>query len=228
METELKETNKYKDVCSSQLLQHIALKDEFPVEAKQAFTEFCYRFEKEVIRRSEIYSSKFNYTEVVALEIAQCTFARVWKYPTFDINKAKGNDVDKAVLLWLNRILYTQLIKYGKEQFCAEPSEEEDLSIITDVDRLIDLKSSSDDPHQVRMFRQRLEVLNKAFIGLSEKHKIIYLTYKAYEIQGKNIPRTITKKLQDTLELTQASIRVYKKEANLHVINYIEKINGGK
>jgi len=180
-----------------------------------------------VIQKAEIYSSKFGYSAVVALEIAHCAFARVWKYPSFNLKKAKSKDVSKAILLWLYPIMYTQLVKYGEHNTCADPTVDEDLSIITDLDGLVNIKSHSDDIEHKKNLKIKLEILNSAFVGLSEKQKIIYLTYKAYEVPGKNIPRSISKKLQDILELTQGTIRLYKRDANLHVDNYIKQRNGG-
>lgn len=36
------------------------------------------------------------------------------------------------------RILYTQIIKYSKENSCAEPTKEEDLSLVTKADELLE------------------------------------------------------------------------------------------
>ncbi|MEQ3662538.1 MAG: RNA polymerase subunit sigma [Flavobacterium sp.] len=226
METELNNKIYFDKICSIELLEYISYKSEYPEEAEFAFIEFCRRFEKNVIQKAEIYSSKFGYSEVVALEIANCTFGRVWKYPSFTLKKAKSKDIEKAILLWLYPIMYTQLVKYGEQNTCAEPSIDEDLSIITDLDELVNKMSDSDDIKHKKDLKIKLEMLDSAFIGLSEKQKIIYLTYKAYEVPGKNIPRSISKKLQETLELTQGSIRLYKREANLHVENYIAQRNG--
>ena len=226
METELNDKIDFDKICSSELLEYISFKSEYPEEAEHAFIEFCRRFEKAVIQKAEIYSSKFGYSEVVALEIAHCAFARVWKYPSFNLKKTKSKDVSKAILLWLYPIMYTQLVKYGEQNTCADPTIDEDLSIITDLEGLVNIKSESDDIEHKKMLKIKLEILNSAFVGLSEKQKIIYLTYKAYEVPGKNIPRSITKKMQDTLELTQGTIRLYKRDANLHVDNYIKQRNG--
>ena len=68
----------------------------------------------------------------------------------------------------------------------------------------------------------RLEIIERAMEGLSEKHKIIYLTYKAYETSGTQIPRGVSKKLQEQLELTQSSIRGYKKHAIEKISNYLK------
>ncbi len=54
----------------------------------------------------------------------------------------------------------------------------------------------------------------------------MYLAYK--QDKDKNIPRSISNKLKAQLSLTQASIRVYRKDAIDLVNNYIGKVNGNK
>jgi hypothetical protein len=210
----------YKELDSLELLEYISWKKEFQSEAEKAFTVFCHRYEKDMLKKAEIYCLKFNYNEVVALEVATCMFAKVWKYPTFKIEKAKSKNIDKALIIWMVRILYTQIILYGEKNTCAEPTEEEDLSIIMDIDELI-VKTVGDDTFKKKELKSRLEVLESAMLGLSEKHKIILLTYKAYEKSGKNIPRKVSKQLQERLELTQSSIRVYKLDALNHISKYL-------
>ena len=55
--------------------------------------------------------------------------------------------------------------------------------------------------------------LNKKISALDEKHRIVYLTYKAYQTSGKKLPRKLLDKLRKRLGLTQSTIRVYKNEA---------------
>lgn len=228
MEQEIKrEIMDFESMPSSELIEFISWKDEYPREAEQAFVVFCSRYEKDLLQKAEKYCSKFGYNEVEALLVANCTFARVWKYPSFDVKKAKSKNVNTAILLWLYPILYTQIILLGKKNTCAEPSQEEDLSVITNVDELIQFHVG-DDLEERKELKVRLEIINSALLGISEKHQIIYLTYKAYEEAGKNIPRSVSKKMREQLDLTQNSIRVYKMEANQHISDYLAKINGNR
>lgn len=211
-------------MSGAELLEFIScFKDDYPEQSKQAFVVFCYKYEKDLLQKAEIYCSKFGYSETVALMVAQCTFARVWKYPTFDIKKNKSKNIDTAISLWLYRILWTQIVLLGKQDTCAEPTEEEDLSIISNIDELI-LHTVGDDVEKTKELKTKLSVIGSALLGLSEKHKIVWLTYKAYEQQGKNIPRSVSNNLQEQLDLTQNSIRVYKMQANQHIIDYLSKI----
>ncbi len=217
----------FESMPGSELIEFISWKDEYPREAEQAFTVFCSKYETDLIRKAEIYCSKFGYSEVEALLVANCTFARVWKYPTFDAKKSKTKNIDNAIIIWMTRIMYTQIILLGERSTCAEPSQEEDLSVISDVDELIQFHIG-DDLEKRKELRVRLEIINSALLGLSEKHKTIYLTYKAYEEVGKNIPRSVSKKLREQLDLTQNTIRVYKMEANQHISDYLAKVNGNR
>jgi len=226
MSTDDKNKIDFTQIPSIELMEYMAMKIDFPKEAQEAFMEFCSRFDQEIIRKAEIYCSKFNYGPGVALEISQCTFAKVWKYPTFKMEKSSRTNPDKGIILWMLRILYTQLVKYGEQQFCAEPTVEEDLAIITSIDELIAVKIPDSDNFSKKKLKEALQVVEGAFAALTPKHKIIYLTYKAYEIPGKYLPRTLTKKLQDTLELTHSTIKVYKKDANDHIKKYLDSING--
>lgn len=55
--------------------------------------------------------------------------------------------------------------------------------------------------------------LDKKMSKLNEKQRVIYLTYKAYQVSGKKLPRRLLDKLRKRLGVTQATIRVYKKQA---------------
>lgn len=222
------DTNQYIDfekMSSFELLEYISFKDEFPSEAQSAFVQFCYRFEKDLKRKSEIYCNKYGYSEVVALEIVNCTFSRVWKYPTFKKEKAKSKDFDKAIQLWMYPILYTQIIKYGEQNTCAEPTEEENLSLVNDAEGLVE-QLNVEDIEAKREIVAKLKTIESALTQLTEKHRIIYFTYRAYQKEGKKVPRTITRLLREKLSLTQKSVNTYYGDANRHVDNYLYIING--
>ena len=60
---------------------------------------------------------------------------------------------------------------------------------------------------------QLVLALEKKISILDEKHRIIYLTYKAYQTSGKKLPRKLLEILRKRLGVTQTTIRVYKREA---------------
>lgn len=228
MKVELKDTDiNFEILSSDELIEYISFKEEFPNEAEKAFVVFCNRFQNDVIKTAEIYSNKYGHSEVTALDVANCTFAKVWKYHSFNKSKSKIKDVDKAIKIWLHAIVFNELMKYGVQDTCTEP-DENDLSIVESIDELIVL-TVGDDSEKKKDLKRKLEIIERAMLGLSEKHKIVFLTYKAYENNGKkNLPRIVGKKLRENLNLVQSSIQVYKKEATDHISNYLKSLNGNR
>lgn len=198
------------------LLTYIGWKDEYPDEAQSAFTEFCLRFDRDVLKKAEIFCSKWNYNETVALDIAKCTFAKVWKYPTYNHQKSNAKDVVTGIKLWLYKIVFTQLANHNNKGTCFEPDEESDLSLIYTTDDLIN--RIAQDELSKKTLKKQLIIVDEALSKLSSKHKVIYLTYKLYRSdKGKYIPRKVSKKLQNELNLASGSIRKYLEEANKQV-----------
>lgn len=219
----------FENMVGSELLEYISFKNDFPNEAELAFCVFCDRYQRDILRKSEIQCSKFEYNEVIALLAAKCTFDKVWqKAHTFNMKKANTKSIDKAILLWMYKILYTQILLFKNRDTCAQPTKEEDLSLIEDLDGLVNVFVPENLEKQKEL-KENYSFLEKVLQGLSPKHRIIYFTYLAYKPgKGKNIPRSVSNKLQEQLDLTHASIRVYRKEATDLVNNYINKVNGNK
>lgn len=215
----------FAEIENLELLDYIAMKEDFPEEATQAFVEFCSRFERDILQKAEIYCSKYNYNEVTALRVANCTFRRVWKYPTFKKEKAKSTNSEKAILLWMYPIIFRQVVKFGDENKCEE-EEEEDLEIIESVDQLIESYKITDIESK-RELKAKLDTIERALKGLSDKHQIIYLTYTAYNRDNKKLPRKLLEKLRSSLDLTQKSINTYKNQAEKHIQYYLNFINNG-
>ncbi len=136
--------------------------------------------------------------------------------------------LEKGILIWMYRILYTQIIKYGEKNTCAEPTEEEDLSLVRNADELLAKFDIPDDAEAKRVVVAKLKTIERALTRLSEKHRIIYFTYRAYRKEGKKVPRTITKLLRDKLSLTQKSVNTYYGDADRHVTNYLDIMNNGQ
>lgn len=224
---EMTEKIDFKNMTGSELLEYISFKDEFPNEAELAFCEFRDRYQRDILEKSEIKCSKFEYNEAVAFLAATCTFDKVWKKAhTFDLKKATTKNVDKAILFWMYKILYTQILLFKDKDTCAQPTKEEDLSLIENLDELV-IVYAPENVEKRKELKENYAFLEKVLQGISRKHRIIYFTYLAYKPEkGKNIPRSVSNKLQEQLDLTQASIRVYRKEATDLINNYISKING--
>ena len=211
------------------LLEYIQWKNEpdYTEISKEAFRVFTFRYQLELLKKLLPICKNWGYDEQVATELAYETFARIWKYPKFDLLKSNQKDYDKAIAFYLFGVAKRLLADYKKSE-TEEPNpftgEEEIIREMPDIEMLEMGKERKAE------LKRMYELLNEALARLTPKHKIIYLTYKHYESltnEGYNLPRHLTKKLQDELDLTQNSIRVYKKQA-IEAVNTHIKIYGSK
>lgn len=215
--------------ATENLLEYIQWKDEpdYAEIAKEAFRVFTFRYQLELLKKLTPICKNWGYDKQVATELAYEAFNRIWKYPKFDLSKSNQKDYHKAITFYLFGIAKRLLADYKK-------SETEDPNPFTGDEDIIrdlpDIETLSDDKVRKAELKRMYELLNEALSRLTPKHKMIYLTYKHYESltnEGYNLPRHLTKKLQDELDLTQNSIRVYKKQA-IEAVNIHLKIYGSK
>jgi lactam utilization protein B len=76
-----------------------------------------------------------------------------------------------------------------------------------------------------RELTAKLSTIESALRMLSFKHRIIYFTYRAYQRDGKKVPRSIANALREKLSLTQKSINTYYGVADKHITNYLKILN---
>jgi len=194
------------------LINIMADKTRCVAEIDAAFQMFCAKYELRLNRLVEVQCAKLGYSAEIAFKAVECAFARVRRYPTFDKMKTKVKNIDNAIVSWLNRIAYTQVLKFKNGNECAEVNTDEDLAVVNDAIGFYEVVSQrrymSDEEKE-----EKIQWLNVKLAGMEDKHRIVLLTYLAYESQGKKLPRSLTLKLRTQLNLEQSSIRVYKKEA---------------
>lgn len=179
--------------------------------ARKAFYLFVSYFEIKIKKRVEILALKYGYNENVAFEAIRCAFNKVWLYPTFDMGKSSCTNEENAIIIWLVKIAFSQMCQFTRTGECARISEEEDLSVIENTEDFVDsFQVAGLDPLEKM---QLIEIMEKKLSVLDEKHRIIYLTYKAYQRSGKKLPRKLLEMLRKRLGLSQSAIRVYKKQA---------------
>ena len=193
-----------------QLLHEIARKDSDLETAQRAFTLFVGYFENKIKPFVEVHANRMGFDDKVAFETIQCAFNKVWLYPSFDMSKARCKNEERAIIIWLMSIASSQMYQYTRKGECAQIRTEEDLSVIESSEDFITLHIADLLPSQKMELAMALD---KKLSVLDEKHRIIYLTYKAYQTRGKKLPRTLLDKLRKRLGVTQTTIRVYKKEA---------------
>lgn len=178
---------------------------------RKAFDLFVSYFEIKIKKRVEILALKYGYNENVAFEAIRCAFNKVWLYPTFDMGKSSCTNEENAIIIWLVKIAFSQMCQFTRTGECARISEEEDLSVIENTEDFVDsFQVAGLDPLEKM---QLIKIMEKKLSLLDEKHRIIYLTYKAYQRSGKKLPRKLLEKLRKRLGLSQSAIRVYKKQA---------------
>ncbi len=194
--------------------------------ADDAFIVFCFRYREDVQRKVRIVAGNWGYDSTVADCIAEKTFERFRKYLSFKPGECGRKTIDICVQLYLLKISGRLLADYRKAILHPNPfiGDEEIIHDFPDLDVL---------PASVErkaIMQKKYDIIKGALDRLSPKHNIIYLTYKQYEQQlneGFNLPRALQQSLRDELGLSQASIRVYKKEAFDTVDQYL-KLYGAK
>ncbi len=212
----------YKDESTSDLIEYLKWKDqeEYQDVAEAAFKVFVFRFRKELVEKCEIVCKKWKYDNHVAVEIASSVFKRFYKYPNFKEDKSKASDCDKGVLLYLLGIANRELINYyNKEKGIYTSPYTGEEKIIREFPK-IDFKQFK--PERRGEMKKRFEIIEKALSRLSDKHKIIYLTYQAYEHDGYNLPTHLLKAMRKELKIGQGTIRYYKFEAIKKIEEYLE------
>lgn len=108
-------------------------------KAEESLVLFTTYFENKIRLYAEIQALKLKLTEVDALQAMQCTFVKVWKYPnSFDMNKSRCKDEETAIIIWLKRIVASQLFDYAKNGYCVDQKEEEDLSVIENAQGFVE------------------------------------------------------------------------------------------
>ena len=206
------------------LIEYIRYKEQsdYLELAESAFIAFTFRFRREVIDKCRKIGAKWGYDTEISDMIADRTFDRFWRYPNgFDEANCGKMEVDNCIRFYLFRIARNCFVDYGKEvlgSFASPYDGTEDVIVeFPDVDQLDISEDRRDDLEKIH------DLIERALRTLSPKHKIIYLTYKAYEKEGYRLPRPLLQKLREELALTQNSIRVYKNEAFQTIDQYLKK-----
>jgi len=194
------------------LIKIMADKTLDPSKADEAFDLFCAKYEARLLPLVEGLCAKLGYSADIAFKAVECAFARVRKYPTFDKLKSKSKNIDNAIVLWVNKIAYTQVLKFKNNGECANVSHEEDLAVITNASEFYEIASKYNYISEEEK-AEKIARIESKMSELDAKHRVVLLTYLAYESQYKTLPRSLLLKLRTLLNLSQSSIRVYKKEA---------------
>ena len=174
-------------------------------EAHRAFELFCGYYQEQVTRMAVVHCIRWKKSEDYACVIVQCAFEKVWQYPTFNKDKTHFNDTDRAILHWMDKILYHEMSLFSQKGNCSHP-EAEDLPIITSTEAFIE-EYIGDDYLSEEQFDAVKKQLDDAFSSLTEQEVTVYLTYKLYLKMNDRVPQRVLKKLRTRYGITQDAIK---------------------
>ncbi|MDW3212176.1 MAG: hypothetical protein R8N23_20065 [Reichenbachiella sp.] len=182
---------------------------------KDSFFELVYRFREELLKYCEMRCRRFNQPLEVAEQIAEATFEKYAISAKFDFEKSKCTSVDDAFILYLVSIARNLLTDHYRKvkKINAGLAYTGTESIVSFLPKCPENLSIED------------QLKYNVLLSLSHKHRVIYLTYKLHEKVGCNLPKFLLEELREYLNLSQTSIRVYKKEANDKISAALDALN---
>jgi len=205
------------------LLEYMKWRDDpqFKAHSEDAFIAFCFRYREDVQRKARIIAANWRYDSTIADDIAEKTFERFYKYLSFKPDKCGQKDIHTCVKLYLYAFASRLLSDHKNAIENGNPFVGNE-QIVRD---LPDIEKMTIPAPRKAILQQKYDIINKALDRLSPKHRIVYLTYKQYEKEleeGFNLPKHLQAALRDELEITQTTIRGYKKEAFDKVNEYLQ------
>jgi DNA-directed RNA polymerase specialized sigma24 family protein len=211
----------YEDKSTLELIKLIQKREipSFEETAQAAFRTFVFRFTQQLSQKNEIICKNWGYSVNVAIEVTHRTFKKFWKYPKFNVAKTNTADVDIAVILYLLGIARNVLSDYVNQLNGIDSSPYNGRETIV-WDFPVD--QSFDDPLELNDRKTHAKVVREALATLSEKHKVIFLTYKKYENGTNKLPRKLLAEIRKQLGISQPTVRVYKFEAYNKVNQHLE------
>lgn len=210
---------------TAELIEYIQGKNDFIEAAQCAFQNFFLRFENELTKKCRVIAQKWGFDQSVGDIISEQALEKFWlKADRFKPSECKASNLDKCVLFYIFRMAQRLLADRNREEKKIGTGYSGDEDIVVEFP---DLESLSLPPEKAKDIKLRAELIEKALDRLGPKHKIIYLTYQAHERNGMKLPRHLLEKLRDELDLTQTSIRIYKKVAT-DTVTQIIQIYGSK
>ncbi|UCS93280.1 sigma-70 family RNA polymerase sigma factor [Echinicola marina] len=200
---------KYENMATRELID--IFQDPCHINREEAFYVLVYRFRQDLLNFCEIRCKNFGQSFEVAEELVHSVFESYAKKPGFNIENSKGKNDDDSFLIYLIGIAKNRLVDIYRIQKKKQDGKWSDgsESLITKLPELPYTASPES------------KMIYKIISSLPYSHRVIYLTYIAYENAGCNLPRKLLKELRDHLNIEQSTIRGYKKEA-------MDKINIAK
>jgi hypothetical protein len=189
--------------------------------AQAAFAAFTFRFQDQVVDKCRKLGRSWGYDRETSDMLAERTFEKFYRYP-FRFKKSECRDLP------VNECVKCYLFVTAQHCFCDYKNEyTQDISpydgsesVVVEFPALDHLQLEAGSIEEIREMQS---VIESALATLTPNHKKIYLTYKMYEKAGFKLPRHLLEKLRKETELSQSTIRVYKKEAIKTVEEHLKK-----
>jgi DNA-directed RNA polymerase specialized sigma24 family protein len=208
-----------------ELIEYIQGKEYYLEAAECAFQNFFLKFENELTKKCRVIAQKWGFDQTTGDIISEQALGKFWdKADRFKPQECKAINLDKCVLFYIFRIAQRLLCDRNRIEVKAGNNYSGEEEIIVEFPELENLMLPAE---KLKDIRQRAELIEKALDRLGPKHKIIYLTYHVHERNGMKLPRHLLEKLREELDLTQTSIRIYKKVA-IDTVNQVINIYGSK
>lgn len=185
-------------------------------KARMAFKLFCAKFSQSLLRFAGAWCEKWGMSVADGERGVEITFERVLRHQSFDASKYEAQETDMRIEIWLKRILHNVLYDIKVGRFSNLEVKDKSLEVIQDTETLYDLWKTGN-PDEDERLKNAVRLLDAKMKGLSEKMRIIYLTYMAYSSQHQYLPRYLTAKLQEITGLSQPTIKVYKQRAKKYI-----------
>lgn len=188
-----------------------------------AFCALVLRFREDVLKKTEIISSRFRHSPTVAEIVTDKTFEAYLKKGEFKFDKAAKASIDDSFKIYLYGIARNELVNYYRKQKRIKDGKYSDGTeqIITDLPEI-----------SMANLNVRGRIKFEVIQALPYSHRVIYLTYSAYEKLGCNLPKKLQQEIREHLGgIKQVTVRTYKKEACdkiVEALRILELTSNGK
>ena len=175
-----------------------------------AFLALMFRFRKDLVNKCEIICKRRGFDIDVARLIAERTFTKYGRSKNFRVEKCTSSCIETCFKIYLYGISRNELKDYYNEEEKKRKGQYYygTENIITEIPSV-----------ETENMGAIEKLIHETILGFPYSHQVIFLTYKAHEKDGVNLPKSLMVKLRDHLGgITQSTVRAYKKE----VIDKIE------
>lgn len=196
-----------------------------PKEGEAAFAELVIRFREELLRycttmcNTEANPNKFQvvFDPNDAVEIVWNAFHQVKKSAhKFDRTRSNTADIEKAVEAYLKGHVK---LEFKKKYFWpAKPKVE--------YDYVVDTSPSGVLMPTRKVLNEMTAEIEQALSILPWKEREIFLAYAEFCPNHEYLPREISELLQEKLDLSPSTLRVYRERARKKIQDWLNRTNG--